>query len=196
MQGLLKLSSILSTIATKVGKISAWLLIALVAVIMIDVTLRHWFVIGSTKLQEMEWHLHGGLFLLCLGWTYSANAHVRIELLSEKWRPTTRAVIELVGCLVFLLPYVLVIIWYGFDYVSYSLEYNEASSSPTGLANRWIIKSAIPIGFLLLGLGAAAKLLEAYVFLFGSQHLKQQTSYATNCNGPIHTAKKHQNVEA
>lgn len=178
MQFLLTIAYGLSAVSTKIGKLAAWLLLALVLVIIADVTLRHWFVIGSTKLQELEWHLHGALFLLCLGWTYNANGHVRIELLSDRWRPETRAIIELIGCLVFLLPYVTAIVWFSLDYVSYSIAYNEASSSPTGLSNRWIIKSVIPIGFLMLAMAATARSLKAIVFLIGPTELKAQTGYA------------------
>ncbi|WP_262696409.1 TRAP transporter small permease subunit [Kordiimonas aquimaris] len=178
MQHILKIADFIDGMAVRAGKLAAWFLIALVIVIMLDVTLRHWFVIGSTKLQEMEWHLHGALFLLCLGWTYSANGHVRIELFSEKWNPRTRAIIELLGCMVFLLPYIATIVWFGFDYVEYSLAYNEASPSPTGLTNRWLIKAAIPVGFLLLACSAFSKALKAIVFLFGSASLAPHTGFS------------------
>lgn len=178
MQNILKTANFIDSLAVRAGKLAAWLLIALVIVIMLDVTLRHWFVIGSTKLQEMEWHFHGALFLLCLGWTYSANGHVRIELFSEKWKPRTRAIVELTGCLIFLLPYIATIVWFGFDYVEYSLAYNEASPSPTGLTNRWLIKLTIPVGFLLLACAALSKVLKAIVFLFGPTSLAVQTGFS------------------
>lgn len=178
MQSLLSLSALCERIATFFGRASAWLIVVLVAVIMTDVTLRHWFVIGSTKLQELEWHLHGALFLLALGWAYTRDAHVRIELASERFSPKTKARVELIGCLLFLIPYVIAVIWFGIDYVGYSIEYNEASPSATGLSNRWIIKSVIPIGFLTLGLAALSRLLQAIIFLFGDTRLKEQTVFA------------------
>ncbi len=178
MNRLLSISAFLKRIAETLGRLSAWLIVVLIMVIITDVTLRHWFVIGSTKLQELEWHLHGALFLLALGWAYSRDAHVRIELASERFAPRTKAWVELFGCLVFLLPYVAAVIWFGIDYVGYSLEYNEASPSATGLPDRWIIKAAIPIGFLTLGFAAIARMLEAIVFLFGPDALHGQTHFA------------------
>lgn len=178
MDRLLSLSMTLKKAAAFLGRTSAWLIVALVLVIMTDVTLRHWFVIGSTKLQELEWHLHGALFLLALGWAYSRDAHVRIELASERFSSRTKAWVEMTGCLVFLLPYVVAVIWFGLDYVKYSLEYNEASPSATGLPNRWIIKAAIPIGFATLGMAGVARLLQSIVFLFGDAGLRAQTEYA------------------
>ncbi len=178
MNRLLSLSALLKHIAERLGRVSAWLIVLLILVIMTDVTLRHWFVIGSTKLQELEWHLHGALFLLALGWAYSRDAHVRIELASERFSARTKAWVELLGCLFFLLPYISSVIWFGIDYVGYSLEYNEASPSATGLPNRWIIKAAIPIGFLTLGMAAIARLIEAFVFLFGPDTLHDRTGFA------------------
>lgn len=183
MERLLIIANKLERLSAIIGRIAAWLLLALVFVIITDVTLRHWFVIGSTKLQELEWHLHGALFLLSLGWAYSANAHVRIELISEKWHPRRRAAMELAGCLIFLMPYVAAVLWFGVDYVDYSLAYDEASPSPTGLPNRWLIKSMIPIGFLTLAMAAAAKVLKAVIFLYGPEQLSDQTGFSISPKG-------------
>ena len=178
MDRLLTISNWFHRIADFMGRAGAWLIVALIAVIITDVTLRNWFVIGSTKLQELEWHLHGALFLLALGWAYNRNAHVRIELLSEKMRPRTKAWIELIGCTLFLLPYIGTVIWFGLDYVSYSIEYGESSPSATGLPHRWLIKAAIPVGFAGLGCAAVSKLLHAIVFLFGTARDSQKTVFS------------------
>ncbi len=178
MDKLLNLSVKMKRFANILGQLSAWLMVVLILVIMTDVTLRHWFVIGSTKLQEMEWHLHGALFLLALGWAYNRDAHVRIELASERFSARTKAWVELFGCCVFLLPYTAAVIWFGFDYVGYSLEYNEASPSATGLPNRWIIKSVIPIGFATLGAAAIARMIDSVAFLFGNEDQKAKTCFA------------------
>lgn len=178
MRALLSFARQLERLSAFMGRIGAWAIVLLMLVIITDVTLRRWFVIGSTKLQELEWHLHGALFLLCLGWAYSRNAHVRIELVSERLNIRTRAWIELLGCLIFLIPYVAAILVFGADYVSYSLTYNEASASPTGLPERWIIKAFIPLGFALLGFTAIARSIHAYVFLFGSDKDAAETSFS------------------
>jgi len=181
MTKLLSISRWFRQFADFMGRSAAWIIVALIAVIITDVTLRNWFVIGSTKLQELEWHLHGALFLLALGWAYNRNAHVRIELLSEHWAPRTKAWLELAGCCIFLLPYIGAVIWFGLDYVAYSIEYNESSPSATGLADRWLIKAAIPVGFAGLGCAAVSKTLQAIIFLFGTENESNETEFsATN----------------
>lgn len=187
MSQLLKVSNGFRVVADFMGKASAWLIVALIAVIVFDVTLRNWFVIGSTKLQELEWHLHGALFLLALGWAYNQNAHVRIELFSENWQPRKKAFVELVGCCLFLLPYITAVIWFGLDYVAYSIEYNEASPSATGLPDRWLIKAAIPIGFAGLGCAAISKTIHAVVFLFGTDAAQRKTEFYQTGQSVTHT---------
>lgn len=178
MPSLLRISGFLDQLTNRIGKVAAWLLVALMLVIITDVTLRHWFVIGSTKLQELEWHLHGALFLLCIAWAYNTDTHVRIELFSEKWSASARAWIEVLGCSLFLLPYALIVVWFGLDYVEYSILYGESSSSPTGLSNRWVIKATIPAGFTLLALSALSKLIKAATFLFGPTELRPHCGFS------------------
>ncbi len=107
-----------------IGQIGAWMVIPLMLVIVYDVIMRRFFVIGSTQLQELEWHLHGLLFLLCLGWTYTKDSHIRIDILRERLSDRTRAVIELLGCLFFLLPYSWALIYFGTDYFAGSFSGN------------------------------------------------------------------------
>lgn len=171
MEHLLRTSDLLTRLVTTAGKGAAWLMLALMLVIVIDVTLRGWFPVGSTRLQELQWHLHGTLFLLTIGWAYSRDAHVRIELFHGHFSARTKAWMELAGCLLFLLPYVGAILYFGYDYAMISFSYNETSASPSGLPARWVIKSIMLFGFALLGLAGLAKLLRAIVYLAGGPQL-------------------------
>lgn len=188
MNSLLNISKSFEKLNRTVARFAVWLILVLMIVIVTDVTLRRWFVIGSTKLQELEWHLHGALFLLCLGWAYTKNVHVRIELVSENFSDRASAYIELLGGLLFLMPFCAAILYFGYDYIAFSLSYNEASASATGLSDRWIIKSMVVVGFLLLMLAAIARTLEAIVFLFGEDSAAQKTRYAQkSANAPLTT---------
>ncbi len=173
-----RLAQALESVAQVVGRAAGWLALVLVAVILFDVVMRRWFVIGSTRLQELEWHLHGALFLLALGYAYSRGAHVRIEVLHERFSPRTQAAIELTGLVILLVPFLSVVIWFGWNYVVLSWTIDEASPSPTGLPHRWIIKGVMLIGFLLLGCAALARILEAIIFLFGPPTLAARTDFA------------------
>ena len=162
---ILKLSKLLESIVSFVGKIGSWLAIPLIFIIIFDIITRRFFILGSTKLQEMEWHLHTALFLLVIGYAYIKNSHVRIEIVREKYSPLVKSIFETIGILFFLIPYTALVIYFGLDFVNRSYNMNEVSSALTGLSHRWIIKSFIPIGMLLLMFAGFSVLLKNIVFI-------------------------------
>jgi len=162
---LIKISTKLEKFLEFVGKIGAWLAIPLIAIIIFDIISRRFFVLGSTKLQEMEWHLHAALFLLALGYAYLKNSHVRIEVIRESFSTKLKCILEILGVLIFVLPYTGLIIYFGLDFVSRSYQMNEVSAALTGLSHRWIIKSFIPMGMGFLWLSGISVLLRNIVYL-------------------------------
>ena len=135
---------------------------------------RRFLVLGSTKLQEAEWHFHVILFAFCLGYAYLKDAHVRIDLVREKLSERTQWWIEVAGCLLFLLPYCGLVIWFGINFTERSFATSEISASATGLTHRWLIKAVIPIGFTILALSGITTLLRKFVELFGPEDLSRK----------------------
>ena len=167
-------SKLIEKILTFFGMIGAWLAIPLIFVIIFDVISRRFFVIGSTKLQEMEFHLHTALFLLVLGFAYIKNSHVRIEIVREKFSTPIKAWLEVFGNILFLLPYTAMVIYYGIDFVSRSYNMNEVSAALTGLSHRWIIKSFLPFGMFLLWLAGISVLLRNIAYILGAEENNQE----------------------
>ncbi len=174
MELLTRVSEGLDRVITKIGKIAAWTGLALILITIFDVVTRRFFVLGSTKLQELEWHFHVILFALCIGYAYLKDSHVRIDLVRENLSERTQWWIELTGCLLFLLPYCALIVYFGIDFTQRSFDNNEVSASATGLTHRWLIKSMIPIGFSLLALSGFAIVLRKIVELFGPEELRSK----------------------
>jgi TRAP-type mannitol/chloroaromatic compound transport system permease small subunit len=167
---LLNISSRLESILVSIGKLGAWLSLPLIAIIMFDIISRKFFVLGSTKLQEMEWHLHAALFLLALGYAYLKNSHVRIEVIRESFSTKLKAILEVIGVLIFILPYTGLIVWFGIDFVSRSYGMNEVSAALTGLSHRWIMKSFVPMGMAFLWLAGISVLLRNLSYLIGHKN--------------------------
>ena len=93
------------------------------------------------------------------------NAHVRIEIIREKYSSFLKSIFEILGILLFLIPYTCLIIYYGVDFVNRSFNLNEVSSALTGLSHRWIIKSFIPLGMLILLLAGFSILIKNIIYL-------------------------------
>ncbi|RAH98991.1 C4-dicarboxylate ABC transporter permease [Acuticoccus sediminis] len=160
MARLLAVAGALDLLVRRVGQVAAWLAVALMLVIVFDVITRHFLVLGSTKLQDLEWHLHAALFLLTLGYAYVEGAHVRIDILHARFGPRTAAWVELLGATLMLAPFCLVVLYYGYAFWERSFMMDEGSASQTGLPHRWVIKAFLLFGFgflFLAALGAASR---------------------------------------
>lgn len=171
MHFLLRISNFFDRIVSAIGAVGAWLCLPLIAIIIFDVITRRFLVLGSTKLQELEWHLHAMLFFLCIGWAYLKHAHVRIELVHERLPRKSQIWIEFLGCLFFLIPYCLIVLFHGVDWWLKSWGINEMSDSATGLPYRWVIKFFLPFGFFIILMGAVTVFLRKTVQLFGPESL-------------------------
>ena len=169
---LVRISDGIDLVLTWIARIAAWAGVILIATTIFDVVTRRFFVLGSTKLQEFEWHMHVVLFGFLIGYAYLKDAHVRIDLLRERLSERTQWWIELAGCAFFLLPYAALVVYFSFDFAMRSYAVGEISASATGLTHRWIIKSVIPIGFSLLGLAGVAVALRKIVELIGPPDLR------------------------
>jgi TRAP-type mannitol/chloroaromatic compound transport system permease small subunit len=173
-----RLTIVLDRFVIAMGRLASWLAIFLMLTIMFDVVSRaqQITIVSSTVLQELEWHFHGALFLLTLGFGYVKDAHVRIEILRDKFTPVTRVWIELLGCLLFVIPYSLIVIYWGYEFSEMAFQMGETSEQ-SGLSDRWIIKGMIPAGFFLLLLSGFAIVLKCILYLFGPEHLRQHAAF-------------------
>jgi TRAP-type mannitol/chloroaromatic compound transport system permease small subunit len=183
MERLLRISNRLDRAIEIVGGIAMWLILPLIAVTIYDVVTRKFVgfqiwvssyvgdALNSTKLQEMEWHFHTALFALCLGFGYLRNAHVRVDVLSEGLRPRWKAWIEFLGCLFFLVPYCLVVIYFAYDFALKSYVQNEISASMIGVPHRWIIKSVLLIGLVFALMAGVSVMLRQFALLFGPRRV-------------------------
>lgn len=172
MHLLLRLADLIEAILKRVADTGAWAFIACIVVIAIDVVTRKAGFqvpgLGSTRLQELEWHLHGVLFCCWLGYTYVRNGHVRIDVFTGHLPARKKIWFELVCCIVFALPYLVVALPYAHDFFMTSFLQGESSEAPNGLAYRWVIKGFLYLAFITVMLAVVAVIARCIVALFGS----------------------------
>ncbi|BAU50410.1 C4-dicarboxylate ABC transporter permease [Sulfurifustis variabilis] len=162
---LLRLANRLSLVAEYTGRAVAWLALLLVAVVCYDVAMRYVFHSGSIALQELAWHLYALLFLLGAAYTLKYDGHVRVDIVYQRLVPHTRAWIDLLGALLFLLPLCVLIVWTSVPFAYQAFVYGEGSPDVGGLPYRYVLKSAIPLGFALLALEGVAQAARALAAL-------------------------------
>lgn len=136
------------------GYFTAFTLAALVLLVVYDATARYLFSTGSIALQELEWHLFDIIILFGIAYTLKENAHVRVDIFYTTFSDKTKYLINTISSLFFILPFSILIIYIGLDFVSQSFVQNECSSNPGGLEYRFLVKLLMPLSFAFLSLQA------------------------------------------
>ena len=143
---------LLEKIIKKIGDTCSWLSFILVILISLDVFLRYVFNFSSASLYELEWHIFAVIFMIGSSLTLQKDEHVRVDVFYNKFSDKGKNIINLIGNIIFLLPFSLVIFYTSIPFVEDSFRILESSPDPGGLPFRFFIKSIIPISFLLLAL--------------------------------------------
>jgi len=181
MDALLNISALFDRIARWSGKTIGWLMMPLIAVIMFDVVTRKldytrlWFsdftveygYSISTIMQDLQWHFHAAILMISFGFGYLANAHVRVDVFRELLPQRTQAWMEFSLLIIMGVPFLLMMILYGWDLFAISFKQNEGSDSMTGLDYRWFIKFFVPLGFVVAMMATLATLFRLGAYLFG-----------------------------
>jgi len=152
-----------------VGKLAMAFALLLVLVVMADVAMRYFLNISYSALREMEWHLYSALFLLGGAYTLRRDAHVRVDVLYQRFSVKGQAFINVLGTLVMLFPGCWLIMETSMPFVAFSWNMHEISPDPGGLPYRWLLKALIPIGFGLMSLQGVSFLLKNILVLMGKR---------------------------
>ncbi|MDG1007679.1 MAG: TRAP transporter small permease subunit [Alphaproteobacteria bacterium] len=151
-----------------IGLSAAWLALAMVLVQFAVVVLRYVFGIGSIMMQEAIVYMHGVLFMMAAADTLLQDEHVRVDIFYARASARRKALINLLGCALFVLPFCILIAYVSYDYVSMSWSVREGSRETSGIQGVYLLKSVILLFAAQLSLQAvsgiltnAAKLREA-----------------------------------
>ena len=148
-----------------VGRVAAWGCLYLVLAEFAVVVLRYAFGLGSIQLQESVLYAHAGLFMLAAAWTLQADGHVRVDVFYSEAGPRRRAIIDFLGALLFLVPFVALLFWLAVPYVARSWAIFERSREASGLPFVYLLKALIPVFAVLLGLQGVAQAIRAALVL-------------------------------
>jgi len=171
MTSLLKLAGMIDWLNQQVGRIMYWLGLVMILFGVYNAVVRY---IGSylgsnlssNAYLDIQWYLFGAMFLLGAAYGLSKNVHVRVDVFSSRLSPRAQTWVELLGTVLFLLPFCVIVLWYSLDWVSISWQVKEASPNPGGLA-RYPIKLVVPAAFALLFLQGLSQLIKCVAVLTG-----------------------------
>lgn len=155
----------LNTFITVIGKGVSWLSFLLVVVVCYDVATRYLFKTSHVAVQELEWHIFAALFLFNAAYTLNRDKHVRVDVIYTRLSKRSQSIIDIVGTLIFLMPFCIVVIWSAWPFVSAALSIGETSPDPGGLPARYLLKAVIPIAFIFLLLQSLATVIAKIITL-------------------------------
>ena len=149
---MLAIADIIDRLTTAIGRTTAWLALAVVALQFAVVVLRYVFGLGSIWLQESILYSHAALFLLAAAWTLRNEGHVRVDLFYSTASARTKAIVDLIGTILLLLPFAAAILYFSWPYVMRSWVILEGSREASGLPLVFALKTLIPVfaGMMIL----------------------------------------------
>jgi TRAP-type mannitol/chloroaromatic compound transport system permease small subunit len=155
----------IDAISTWVGKAAAWLIVALMTVVCVEVFKRYILNAPTAWIFDLNNMLYGTLFMLAGAYTLAQNAHVRGDFLYSSMRPRTQAALDLALYIIFFVPGIAALIYAGYDYAADSWRIAEHSNVTAEGPPVYHFKTIIPIAGALVMLQGVAEMLRCVVCL-------------------------------
>lgn len=166
MNHLLFISRLIDQFNERIGRVVMWGVLLATLIASGNALAKHFLGQGSNAWLEAQWYVFGALFLLGAGYTLKHNGHVRIDIFYQRCTPSTQAWIDLLGGLLFLLPFAGLLAWLSWPLFVESWQLKEMSPDDGGLI-RWPAKLLLPAGFSLLFLQGVSEVIKRIGVLTG-----------------------------
>lgn len=138
-----KIASLIDALNENLGKAISWVTLFLILTQFGIVLIHYVFHKGSIFMQESLLYMHSFIFLAGAGYTLLHSGHVRVDVAYSHLNEKGKAVINLIGTVIFLFPvcgYITVLAW---PYVMQAWEHLEGSQEASGIQAVYILKSFI-----------------------------------------------------
>jgi TRAP-type mannitol/chloroaromatic compound transport system permease small subunit len=162
---MLKIATAIEALNDKVGRFIAWGVFALVLLQFAVVIQRYVFGVGFVWLQEGITYVYASVFMLAAGFTLLRDGHVRVDIYYREASLKARAIVDLVGTLVFLWPVTGLLLWVAYPYVSRSFAILEGSRETAGLPFLYLLKAELLAFAGLLALQGLSSVIRAIATL-------------------------------
>jgi TRAP-type mannitol/chloroaromatic compound transport system permease small subunit len=165
----------ISALNRVVGHLLSWLALAIVLVCFTVVVQRYIFHTTQLWMQDLYVWLSGAMFTGVAGFALMRDEHVRVDILYRPWPIRKKAIADLIGTLIFLIPYVVVVLLYAWPFVTRSWRLYEGSANVGGMPGLFILKSFIIVFAVLVGLQGLAIIARSILVLNDREELLPET---------------------
>jgi TRAP-type mannitol/chloroaromatic compound transport system permease small subunit len=153
------------------GRAFSWLALASVLLCFAVVVMRYAFATTQLWMQDLYVWFNGAMFMGVAGYTLLVDGHVRVDIFYRPARVRRKALLDLVGVVLFLLPFCAVVWIWGFEYVQRAWLLREGSVNPGGMPGLYILKTFILLFVVLVALQGLAMLCRSILVMSGREHL-------------------------
>lgn len=167
MSTLKALSAKIDALNDIIGRGVAWLTLLMVLTQFFVVIFRYVFSVSFIPLQESIWYLHGIIFMLGAGYTLLHDEHVRVDVFYRDAKPRTKALVDIFGSILYLIPICILIFTYSFGYVMNSWAVFEGSTETNGLHAKFLLKTVIWVFAGLVALQGVSMVLKGILYRAG-----------------------------
>lgn len=162
---------LISAVNLLIGRVFSWLALGIVLVCFTVVVQRYVFAVSYVWMQDLYIWLNGAMFTAVAGFALLRDDHVRVDIFYRPASIPRKALIDLIGVVLFLMPFCFVVFIYGLPFVTRSWSYYEASANVGGMPGLFILKSFIIAFAVLVALQGLAIAGRAILVLSGREAL-------------------------
>lgn len=156
-----KTITVIDRFSSITGQIVCWIAIPLCFAMVYEVVARYAFVAPTMWAYDMSRFMYGAMFMLGAGYALSKGVHIRADFIYRNWSPRTQGLIDALLYIVFYFPGLIVFLYMGTDFAMLAWERGEKGMDTAWMPHMGPIKTALPIGTLLLLIQGVSELLKS-----------------------------------
>jgi len=162
-----------------IGRMAAWLVLAACLLSICNALMRYGLHFAQPLLLDLPVLLFAVIVLCGAPRALAENSHIRVDILFRALSPRRRALVDIFGAVVFLIPLCAVMIVVGLPFFLDSWRLGEGAMTPGGLP-QWPGKALVPLAFALLLMQALSELVKAAALALGLEPAAQPAAATPN----------------
>lgn len=167
----LAISRGIDRVTTAVGRVAWWLTIVMVLIGFLNVVTRYvgrslGISLGGTLYIALQTYAFDLVFLLGAAYVFRKDAHVRVDILFSLLSARAKAIVDILGVALFLVPFALLGLYLSQGYIARSWRSAEINVNAGGIPI-YPVKTVIAIAFALLIVQGISEVIKNTAFLAG-----------------------------
>ncbi len=172
--GYYKTIKVIDAFSERTGNLFAWLCVPLAIVVFYEVVSRYFFDTPTIWAYDLSYMLYGALFMLGAAFALRRGAHIRTDMLWDKFSDATKGKIDFYAYIFFFFPGMILLFTTSIDDAWQALTLGEVSEQTPWRPYLWPIKSVVPLTALLLLIQGVSEILKSWYMMRTGREFEQK----------------------